>query len=96
MEKPKRHTYHRERCLSRLPVTEAGERLIAIMSRYRTEVDAALALALTALGQYVDQQVRPLESGTRPPTPTPLADRAIRREIEQTLAEIADAERKAS
>lgn len=96
MEKPQRHHYRQERVLSRLPVTEAGEHLIAVLSRYRTEVDTALALALTALGQYVDQEVRPLESGTPPRTPTPLADRAIRREIEETLTEIADAERKAS
>ena len=82
----KKFTYSQERVLARLPVTEAGENLIAIVSRYRTEVDTALALAITALGHYVDQEVRPLESGTPPRTPTPLADRREQRKLDAALA----------
>lgn len=72
---------------SRLPVTEAGENLIAALQRLKSDVDSALSLAVSELGRYVDQDVRPLESGTPPRTPTPLTDRRIRREIAEALGE---------
>ena len=78
----------------RLPVTEHGEDIVAALQRIKADVDSALSLAVSVLGQYVDKEVRPLESGKPPRTPTPLADRAIKREIEQTLADIAETELK--
>ena len=90
----KKFTYRQERVLARLPVTEHGEDMVAALQRLKADVDTALSLAVSVLGQYVDQEVRPLEAGLPPRTPTPLADRAIQHEIEQTLAEIAQTEKK--
>lgn len=83
----KKFTYSKERDLARLPVTEAGENLIAAVQQLYSDVDVAMKKVVSALGRYVDQEVRPLESGTPPRTPTPLTDRQIRMEIEQAIAD---------
>ena len=82
----KKFSYSKPRCLTRLPVTEHGEDIVAALVKIRQDVDCALQLAVTVLGQYVDREVRPLEAGTPPRNPTPLADRQIRMEIEQAIA----------